>query len=441
MTRRAAAFIIVGAGGFTVQIAMLAWLVSQGWPLAVATAVAVESAVLHNFGWHERWTWRDRAPDSSRITRLARFHAAAGMVSLVSNVVLTWVLATLFHLPAVVANALAVGAASVANYVAADRWVFARSAAAFVAVCALASSASAAPSSDAVEAWNAYVHDADATPPRNAACVPGAEPVGESRSIEGGTLHRWAGCTVVPHTTVNALINALIESGAPPQDDVLESRVLERSGDSLRVYLKLIRRTIITVTYDTEHEMTFHRRSADLATSRSRSTRIAETDGGDHGFLWRLNSYWTYLQEGDAVRVELVSLSLSRNVPRLIRPVAGPIVAGVARESMVRTLEALRRFVGGRASRGAADGTYRVPNAATVTPADTSAARMRAARLAAPGASPCRQTVSTRIGTSTPSRVSTEPSTAMRTACVAAAASSSITAPATRRGTSRPSAS
>jgi hypothetical protein len=130
----------------------------------------------------------------------------------------------------------------------------------------------------------------------------------------------------------------------PPQDDVLESRVLGRSNDSLRVYLKLVRRTIMTVTYDTEHQMTFRRHGPGLATSRSVSTRIVEVDGRDRGFLWRLTSYWRYVQVGNAVRVELQAVSLSRDVPTLLKPVAGPIVNRIARESVSRTLEALRGF-------------------------------------------------------------------------------------------------
>ena len=108
-----------------------------------------------------------------------------------------------------------------------------------------------------------------------------------------------------------------------------------------------MRRAIVTVSYDTEHEMQFHRLSPTLATARSVATSIEQLDGGDHGFLWRLHSYWRYEETGGGVLVELRSLTLSRNVPALVRPIAGPLVNRVARESMVRTLEALRKYFGG----------------------------------------------------------------------------------------------
>jgi hypothetical protein len=131
----------------------------------------------------------------------------------------------------------------------------------------------------------------------------------------------------------------------PPQDDVLESRVLGRSGNSLRVYLRLARSAIITVVYDTEHDVTFERHSSALATSRSVSTKIVESGTSDRGFLWRLNSYWRYTQEGRNVRIDLESLSLSRDVPFLVRSIAEPVINRIARDSVSRTLSSVREFL------------------------------------------------------------------------------------------------
>jgi len=134
--------------------------------------------------------------------------------------------------------------------------------------------------------------------------------------------------------------------GTPPaQEDVLESRVMSRNGNTLRVYLKLARSAIVTVVYDTEHDVTFTRHAPGMVTSRSVATRIAESGGGDRGFLWRLNSYWRYTQVGPDVRVDLESLSLSRSVPRVARAVARPMIDRIARESLERTLVSLQRFL------------------------------------------------------------------------------------------------
>jgi hypothetical protein len=131
----------------------------------------------------------------------------------------------------------------------------------------------------------------------------------------------------------------------PPQEDVLESRVLARNGNRLRVYLKLARSAIVTVVYDTEHDVTFFTPSAREAASRSVSLRIEEVGDGDRGFLWKLNSYWRYSQVGDSVRIDLESMSLSRDIPWFARAIANPIAHRIARESLERTLMSVQRFL------------------------------------------------------------------------------------------------
>jgi hypothetical protein len=194
---------------------------------------------------------------------------------------------------------------------------------------------------ETIAAWNAYVARNGDRPSR-----PGAAPRGDMIDVPGGTIYHSSGSILIRNTTVDRVVHALIYPGTPPpQEDVIESRVMARRGDSLRVYLKLARSAIVTVVYDTEHEVTFTRHSPTMVTSRSVSTRIAESDGGDRGFLWRLNSYWRYTKVGNDVRVDLESLALSRSVPGVARPVARPIIDRIARESLLRTLDSLKRFL------------------------------------------------------------------------------------------------
>lgn len=450
MTTRARAFVVVGLMGFVLQLAVLGGLTHAGWHVPAATMCAVEAALIHNFCWHERWTWRDRSAGSSALARLVRFHAASGMVSLATNVALTSILVHAAHVGPVFANVIAVAIASVANYLAADRWVFGRTVAGVAAACLVLASApaSAAPDRAALDAWNAYVARVEAAGDGRRAtegCGQGSSPAGDTEAVPGATIHHWAGCVVARDITVGALVDRLVFDGPPPQDDVLAARVLVRDGDRLQVYLKVTRRAIVTVVYDTVHDVQFRRASSALATSRSVATRIAQSDGGDRGFLWRLNSYWTYRQQGADVRIDLVSLSLSRDVPLLARPVAGPIIARIARESVTRTLDAVRRFAesGGRARLEApagpyaAPGTPAAPGAETVTPAAFRAARMPAARLADPGASPWTQRLSTGSATMDPSSATAVPDSARRTACCTASSSPS-SAPGSWRERSSP---
>ena len=125
MTKRLFRFNLVGVAGFVLQIAILALLLRAGLHYLAATVLAVEAAILHNFAWHERWTWRDRpASGRTRLGRLGRFHLLNGAVSLGGNLILMRVLVGALGLPALLANLIAVLACSLANFAASDRAVF-----------------------------------------------------------------------------------------------------------------------------------------------------------------------------------------------------------------------------------------------------------------------------------------------------------------------------
>ncbi len=350
MTPRVSAFLSVGALGFVLQLGTLFILTAMWhWPYAAATLLAVEAAVLHNFAWHECWTWHDRLPSREGLAgRLGRFHAGTGLTSLAGNLVVTTVVVELLHLPPLVANACAVAVTSVANFLVADRWVFAPPATATFAALLLLVPADASAAdlrAETVAAWNRHVTGLEMTLRDHDEDAPVGEPEGGTVSVPGGTIHEWRGSVLIPGITVAQLVQALRHPGLPPPaEDILDARVVASSPEALRIYMKLTRSAIVTVTYDTEHEVRFAWQRRDLATSRSVSTYIRETGGSDRGFLWKLNSYWRYRQRGDAVEVDVLSVSLSRAVPALVRPIAAPLIDRVARESMHRTLEAVARF-------------------------------------------------------------------------------------------------
>jgi putative flippase GtrA len=120
-------FNMVGVIGIAVQLAILTTLKSGfGLNYLIATIVAVECAVLHNFTWHERWTWLHRTQSNGDgvVGRLVRFHLANGLISIAGNLGLMWVLVSHFHLHYFLANIMAIGTCSVLNFFASDRLVF-----------------------------------------------------------------------------------------------------------------------------------------------------------------------------------------------------------------------------------------------------------------------------------------------------------------------------
>ena len=216
----------------------------------------------------------------------------------------------------------------------------------------LMSAVASAQTAETIVAWERYVSAAESRlersrvqPARRRPASDAIAASGDSARVPSGTISDWQGSVFLRGVTLDQLLQRLQHPGTPPpQEDVVASRVIARSDDGLRLSIRLVRRAIVSVTYDTEHEMRFRRWTPRLATARSVATRIEEAGGSDHGFLWRLHSYWRYEEIDGGVLVELESLTLSRDVPSIIRPIAAPLVTRIARESVVRTLEALRRY-------------------------------------------------------------------------------------------------
>jgi putative flippase GtrA len=120
-------FNLVGGIGIGVQFAALFLLkgVLQFNYLA-ATAIAVEAAVVHNFVWHEQFTWADRVQPSWRrsLVRLLRFNLTNGGVSLLGNLALMKLMVGQGHMNYLHANAIAITLCSVANFLVSETWVF-----------------------------------------------------------------------------------------------------------------------------------------------------------------------------------------------------------------------------------------------------------------------------------------------------------------------------
>jgi putative flippase GtrA len=113
--------------GATLQL-LLVWLFTKHFGIlsSVATPLAIEITILHNFLWHERFTWSGRGPKGSRqgAFRLWRFHAANGLISLGGNTILMYCLVERLHAPTMPTAIGGIILFSLANYFVADRWVY-----------------------------------------------------------------------------------------------------------------------------------------------------------------------------------------------------------------------------------------------------------------------------------------------------------------------------
>lgn len=125
--RRWIAFNFVGVLGILIQLSTLALLTGAlGLHYLLGTGLAVEAAVLHNFVWHEHWTWSDRSgPDRKGLwKRLRRFHLANGALSIGGNLALMSLLVGAWSVNYALASAVSITVCSLLNFLASDRLVF-----------------------------------------------------------------------------------------------------------------------------------------------------------------------------------------------------------------------------------------------------------------------------------------------------------------------------
>ncbi len=174
--------------------------------------------------------------------------------------------------------------------------------------------------------------------------------------IPKGLVHHWYGIVLVRGAELEDVLRLVqdYDNHASYFEDVEDSRLVSHQGDEYEIFLRLRRKKVITVHYNTEHHVTYHRRAPGEAWSRSESTRIAELDNpgttrerekpleNDRGFMWRLNSYWRFQQVPEGVIVECESISLSRTVPIAFRWIVKPFINSVPRESLELALRPLQ---------------------------------------------------------------------------------------------------
>ena len=187
---------------------------------------------------------------------------------------------------------------------------------------------------------------------------------GETPSqIPGGLIHDWVGTVLIPKVTVArvlALVQDYDHSTRYYSPDVVQSRLVSRQGDDFQVSMRLLKKKVVTVVLDTEYDVDYGRLDAAHQFSLSRSTRVSEivdpgepnerplVAGHDHGFMWRLNSYWAFEQVPDGVLVECEAISLTRDIPTGLGWMIGPFVNSIPRESLQFTLSATRAALAGK---------------------------------------------------------------------------------------------
>jgi hypothetical protein len=174
--------------------------------------------------------------------------------------------------------------------------------------------------------------------------------------LAGAMLHHWRGTAFVPGATAADFGRLLRDFPGYPKyfaPQVVRASILTHAGDTLQGSMRVKQKHVLTVVMDTAYDIRFGQLDPQHAYSLSRSTRIAEIDAAgtahehtlgpedEHGFLWRLNTYWSYEERDRGLYVQIESVSLTRSIPTGLGWVVRPYVESVPRESLEFTLRAV----------------------------------------------------------------------------------------------------
>ena len=176
--------------------------------------------------------------------------------------------------------------------------------------------------------------------------------------VADGLIHDWIGAVFIPGASLSKVLTLVRDYDNHYkiyQPEVMASKILEHDQDHYRVYLRLLKKKIITAVLNTEHDINYYPLSATRCHSRSYSTRIAQVAdagrpgehelpvGNDSGFLWRLYSYWRLEERDGGVYMECQAISLTRDIPTGLGWLIEPVIRELPKDSLVRTLEGTRR--------------------------------------------------------------------------------------------------
>lgn len=186
--------------------------------------------------------------------------------------------------------------------------------------------------------------------------------------VTNGLIHDWAGAVFVPDATVEqtlALVQNYDNHKNIYQPEVIGSKLISHHGNNFKIFLRLLKKKIITVVLDTDHDVHYSEIAPGRWFCRSYTTRIAEVEDvgtekehtvapdTGYGFLWRLYSYWKFDEKsderrtsaaaGNGVYIECRAISLTRDIPYGLGWIIEPIIRSLPQESLIHTLECTRK--------------------------------------------------------------------------------------------------
>jgi hypothetical protein len=183
---------------------------------------------------------------------------------------------------------------------------------------------------------------------------------GKRIEVPDGMVHNWIGTVFIPGATLAQTI-AFEEDYDHQQPyfrpDVVRSKIIKHDGSDFVIELRFYKKKVISTVIDTTHDVHYQPVDSTHEWSRSHTTHVQEVDdagksgeklepeGKDHGYLWRMDTYWRFEEKDGGTYAECQSISLTRDIPTGLGWMLGSYVNSVPRESLTFTLVNTRRAV------------------------------------------------------------------------------------------------
>jgi hypothetical protein len=177
----------------------------------------------------------------------------------------------------------------------------------------------------------------------------------DAKELPGAMLHDWRGTAFAPGAKAADFERLMLNFNDYPKyfaPQVVKAKVLSQEGDRMEAFMRVRQHHVITIVMDSTYDIRFGRLDPRHGYSISRSTQISEVESPgtaneralspseEHGFLWRLNTYWSYEERDGGLYMQVEAVSLTRSIPRGLGWLVRPFVESVPRESLEFTLHA-----------------------------------------------------------------------------------------------------
>lgn len=177
--------------------------------------------------------------------------------------------------------------------------------------------------------------------------------------IANGLVHDWIGGMFIPGAKLDQVASVLQDFNRHKHwyPEIVASESIARKGGNVQGSWVLRKHKVITVVMKAVLDSQYVQVSPVHGYIESHSKPVIEVAdygtakqseypaGEGHGFLWRLNGYWTLHQADGGVYAECRSISLSRDVPGGLGWIINPFIRSMPRESLESTLRNTREAV------------------------------------------------------------------------------------------------